>query len=71
MRPDNEKSAGNTLCIGKGFEEVWAYSRSVRTMLPLLRSGTEQNKNSGAVMRPSRCLFTHRLFQAVKQMSES
>jgi len=27
MRPDNEKSAGNTLCIGKGFEEVWAYSR--------------------------------------------
>ena len=27
MRPGNEKAADNTLCIGKGFEEVWAYSR--------------------------------------------
>jgi len=25
MRSDNEKAAGNTLCIGKDFEEVWAH----------------------------------------------
>ena len=25
MRSGNEKPAGNTLCIGKGFEAAWAF----------------------------------------------
>ena len=38
-RPDDEKAAGNTLCIGKVFEDVWAFFLPVKTVCVLVNRG--------------------------------
>ena len=38
-RPDDEKAAGNTLCIGKAFEDVWAFFLPVKTVCVLVNRG--------------------------------
>ena len=38
-RPDDEKAAGNTLCIGKDFEDVWAFFLPVKTVCVLVNRG--------------------------------
>ncbi len=38
-RPDDEKAAGNTLCICKDFEDVWASFLPIKTVYALVNRG--------------------------------
>ena len=45
MRSGNEKPAGNTLCIGKGFEAAWAFFCPSKPCVSLSIEGTILNNN--------------------------
>jgi len=44
-RSGNEKPAGNTLCIGKGFEAAWAFFCPSKPCVSLLIDGKKRGKN--------------------------
>ncbi len=46
MRSGNEKPAGNTLCIVKGFEAAWAFFCPAKPCLPLSTDGIENGLNA-------------------------
>ena len=45
MRSGNEKSAGNTLCIGKGFEAAWAFFCPSKPCVSLSIDGNKRSAN--------------------------
>ena len=56
MRSDNEKAAGNTLCIGKGFEEVWAHFCPSKPYSLLFTDGIPKSRTGrGCFDSPSPC----------------